>query len=160
MITDDIFGFGPFIRDVTEQEQIKQIERDGGYMIQFIENPSENVQLAAVYKSPQSIEHIKNPTERVQLDAVHRSPHSIGYIKNPTEKVQIAAVTHSWRNVLRIDNPTKKVKFVVLTDIEAIMHPKYNYVVEQLFPNSSILVDKWIKYGERVRKTIKKGKAV
>ena len=36
-----------------------------GVLIQFIENPSEEVQLAAVNKEPRTIIHIKNPTQRV-----------------------------------------------------------------------------------------------
>ena len=36
-----------------------------GNLIQFIDNPSETVQLAAVEQDPYSIYYIKNPTQRV-----------------------------------------------------------------------------------------------
>ena len=59
-----------------------------GKLIKFIDNPSEEVQLAAVKKNPYSIQFIKNPSERLQLAAVEQDPYSILYIENPTEKVK------------------------------------------------------------------------
>ena len=57
-------------------------------LIQFIDNPSEEVQLAAVKKFGSSIKHIQNPSEKVQLAAVKQNPYSIEFIQNPTEKVK------------------------------------------------------------------------
>ena len=58
-----------------------------GKLIQFIPNPSEEVQLAAVKEDPFSILFIQNPSEKVQLAAVEENPFSIRSIDNPTEKV-------------------------------------------------------------------------
>jgi hypothetical protein len=58
-----------------------------GDLIQFIDNPSEEVQLAAVKENGYSIQFIQNPSERVQLAAVKQFVGSIQYIQNPTEKV-------------------------------------------------------------------------
>ena len=58
-----------------------------GELIQFIDNPSEEVQLAAVKENGLSIKYIQNPTEKVQLIVVKEIPYLIRYIKNPTEKV-------------------------------------------------------------------------
>jgi len=43
---------------------------NNGELIQFIDNPSEEVQLAAVKKDPYLIRYIDNPSEKVQLAAV------------------------------------------------------------------------------------------
>jgi hypothetical protein len=61
---------------------------NAGKLIQFINNPTEKVQLAAVRKNTYSIRHIKNPTEKVQLVAIKQYPYSIQYIKNPSERTQ------------------------------------------------------------------------
>ena len=58
-----------------------------GDLIKFIDNPSEELQLAAVRSNSYSIQYIKNPSEKVQLAAVEQDPRFIQYIKNPTEKV-------------------------------------------------------------------------
>ena len=59
-----------------------------GVLIQFIENPSEEVQLTAVKDDPFSIKYIENPTEKVGLVVVERDPFLIRYIDNPSEKVK------------------------------------------------------------------------
>jgi hypothetical protein len=59
-----------------------------GDLIQFIDNPSEEVQLVAVGEISHSIRFIHNPTERVQLTAIEKNPSSIQHIVNPSEKVK------------------------------------------------------------------------
>ena len=65
----------------------KQVYNVGG-LIQFIDNPSEKVGLAAVKKAGNLIRYIQNPTEKVQLAAVKKDPYLIQFIKNPTEGVK------------------------------------------------------------------------
>ena len=60
-----------------------------GYNIRFIDNPSEEVQLAAVKEDGGSVQFIKNPLEEVKLEAVKEDGYAIQYIKNPTEEVQL-----------------------------------------------------------------------
>ena len=94
--------------------QILSGER-GPYAIQYIKNPSEKVQLAAVEKNARAIQYIKNPTEKVQLVAVRKDPYVIGYIKNPSEKVQLAAVKKDpLVIILHIKNPTEKVQLAAV----------------------------------------------
>jgi hypothetical protein len=107
--------------------QILSGER-GPYAIQYIKNPSEKVQLAAVEKNARAIQYIKNPTEKVQLVAVKKDPYVIGYIKNPSEKVQLAAVKKDpLVIILHIKNPTEKVQLAAVKlnkkAIERIKHP-------------------------------------
>ena len=50
---------------MTDLEKVKQ----DGHAIQYIENPSEEVQLEAVQRHGYAIYHIENPSEEVQLIA-------------------------------------------------------------------------------------------
>ena len=71
--------------------------------IQYIKNPSEAVQLAAVNKYGDSIQCIKNPSEAVKLAAVKKDRCAIEYIENPSEELKLIAVNH-------IKNPSEEVK--------------------------------------------------
>jgi hypothetical protein len=82
-----------------------------GKLIQFIDNPSEEMkQVAMVQEDPSSIQYIENPSERVQLAAVKKLGNSIRFIENPSEEVQLAAVKKNPRVIRHIKNPTQKVK--------------------------------------------------
>ena len=59
-----------------------------GYIIKYIKNPSEEIQIEAVRKNGYAIRFIKNPSEEIQIEAVKENGYAIEYIKNPTEKVQ------------------------------------------------------------------------
>jgi hypothetical protein len=48
-------------------------------------------QIAAVQKDPYAIQYIKNPSEQVQIAAVKQDGYAIKYIKKPSEQVQLAA---------------------------------------------------------------------
>jgi DNA-dependent RNA polymerase auxiliary subunit epsilon len=61
---------------------------NNGELIQFIDNPSEEVQLAAVKENGYSIKFIDNPSEEVQLAAVKENGYSIKFIDNPSGKVK------------------------------------------------------------------------
>jgi len=77
--------------------------------IKYIENPSEDVQLASVQKSPTTIAYIKNPSEQVQLAAVQKYGRTIQIITlkgiEPSEKVQLAAVKQDDSSIEFISNP-------------------------------------------------------
>ena len=59
--------------------------------IQYIKNPSEEVQLEAVKQNGFAIQYIKNPSEEVQLEAVKQNGLAIQYIKNPSEELRLLA---------------------------------------------------------------------
>ena len=65
-------------------------------LIEYIKNPSEEIQLMAVQKSGFLIKHIIRkgiePSEEVKLAAVKQHGFSIEYIENPSEQVQFVAV--------------------------------------------------------------------
>ena len=80
-------------------KMIQSLIESSGSIIQFIVNPSEELQLVAVKQKGGAIEHIKNPSEQVQLAAVNKSGNEIEYIINkgivPSEQVQLAAVNQN-----------------------------------------------------------------
>jgi hypothetical protein len=75
-----------FIREPSEEMQLAAVRQDG-YAIQHLRDPSEAVQLAAVLQNSESIQHIREPSEAVQLVAVQEDAWVIQYIKNPTPRV-------------------------------------------------------------------------
>jgi hypothetical protein len=74
-------------------------------MIEFIKNPSEDIQFAMVMYDPISIGYISNPSERVQLAAIKEDVGVIIHINKPTEKVQLAAVRRDIGIFEFINNP-------------------------------------------------------
>jgi hypothetical protein len=63
-----------------------------GYNIQWIDNPSEEIQLKAVIYAWDVIKLIKNPSESVKIAAVKHCGYAIQLIENPSEAVQLEAV--------------------------------------------------------------------
>jgi hypothetical protein len=98
------------IGEVNSKYNLGKQVYNNGKLIQFIDNPSEEVQLAAVKKLGSSIQYIQNPSERVQLAAVKDNPSSIQYIQNPSEKIQLVAVKQNPYSIYCIKNPTEGVK--------------------------------------------------
>lgn len=61
------------------------------WALQYIQNPSEDVQLAAARKNGWSIQYIQNPSIAVQLAAVQQEWLIIKCIKNPSRTFQLSA---------------------------------------------------------------------
>ena len=82
------------LRDMLVQdfldEQLKMINYEPS-LIQFIKDPSEKLQLAAVTECPYAIEFIEDPSEKVQLVVITKKPYILHWIKNPFEKVKLVA---------------------------------------------------------------------
>ena len=84
---------------MTDLEKVKL----DGWAIQFIENPSVEVQLAAVRQNGCSIMHIDNPPLEVQLAAVQRNGRAIYYIKNPSI-VEVPGDSEVTKSQIILDN--------------------------------------------------------
>ena len=94
------------IYSLTEEEQKRKLQNDGNN-IQYINNPSEELQLIAVKENGCAIKYIDNPSEKVQLEAISSHPSSIYYINNPCEDAQILAVGQDPNVIIDIKNPTE-----------------------------------------------------
>ena len=101
------------IGEVNPKYNLKKHVYKNGKLIQFIDNPSEEVGLAVVSRDPFSIKYIQNPSEEVQLVAVKKNGFSIHYIQNPSEKVRLAAVRKNAYSIRFIQNPSERVKQLV-----------------------------------------------
>ena len=116
----------------SEQEALKLVKEDGRN-IQYIENPSVAVQLAALKQDHFAFRYIKNPSEAVQLFAVKMDvPYyndNLQFIKNPSEEVQLAAVKNKkgGGNLEYIKNPSEEMQWAAIKNggcyIEYIKNP-------------------------------------
>jgi hypothetical protein len=135
----------------TDRGQLKLVRNDG-FNIRHIINPSEAVQIAAVEQEPFAIEDIKNPSEAVQLAAVKRNAYSIKFIENPSVEVQIAAVKQNGCAIKYIPNPVPLVVMTALKSKRLIqLKPRYESFVKETFKDNTILMKKWLRYGETMR---------
>lgn len=87
-------------------EQLEVISNHGS-MIQHLNNPNEEFQLAAVKNNPESIRFIRYPTERVIEEAIDIDSSVIQYIDDPSEDIQVMAVKNNPENINLIDNPCR-----------------------------------------------------
>ncbi len=113
----------------TEEDQIELVNMDG-LAIRYIDHPSVAVQMAAINQYSWAIQHIKNPPEIVQLAAININGWSVKYI----------------------DNPTKPVLLKALKSQDFIDDDKsYNDFIKKYFANNTLLMKKWLRYGEAMR---------
>jgi hypothetical protein len=88
--------------------------QQNGRAIRYIKNPSPKVQMAAVQQYGESIRHIKNPSPEVQMAAVQRDGEAIRYIKNPSPEMQMAAVQRDGGAIRYINNPSPEVQMAAV----------------------------------------------
>ena len=116
----------------SEDEKIAYIRQYHG-MFEYVENPSENVQLAVIEsayenfydrtKGNRYFKLIENPSELVQLVAVKRNGYEIQYIENPSEAVQFAAINSDPDSIQYIENPSEAVQLeAIRRDGESIQY--------------------------------------
>lgn len=103
---------------ITEEMMLEILQANGGWMIMYIVNPSEKIQLEAVKKNGDNITFIKTPTEEVQFEAFKeiitaekgiRHNYSLNRYNLcfvPTEKVCIEAIKYSSLAYEFIKKPT------------------------------------------------------
>lgn len=84
-----------WIQNPTEEECLKAVYANPNY-IEYIEEPNENVQVAAIKNKlarPGAIfKLIKNPVQAVWVELVRERPSSILEMRNPNEGLQMAAI--------------------------------------------------------------------
>lgn len=113
---------------------LSQVKQDG-LTLQYVKNPSPNIQLEAVKQNGYAIQYIHNPSETLQLEAVKQTGLSIKYIKNPSLNIQLEAI---------IQNPTA-IQYTIQTFelIEEAIKSKLKFL--ELI-NFSILTDQQYQY--------------
>jgi hypothetical protein len=142
----------------SEGQQIALVKRAWN-SIRLIDNPSEAVQLAAVTRDGLALDIIVKkgikPSEAVQIAAVSESGIIIQDIRNPSEAVQLAAVNQTGYAIefIKVELITQLVAKTALIDVKYIKHHResYNEMVHKLFANNTVLLKKWLRYGEAMR---------
>lgn len=116
--------YGYLIYSATEEEQRKKLQINGKD-IQYINNPSEELQFIAVREEGYALEYIDNPSEMIQIEAIKENPYAIQYISNPSEKLQLLAVKRNPLSIIDIKNPTEKVIEEVVKSIDYMYESMY-----------------------------------
>jgi hypothetical protein len=96
----------------TYEEKLKQIKLDG-HLIRHVEDPDENMQIAAVSQHGYAIQFLRNPSVKVQLAAVRQNGNALIQIDQSaqvSEEVQIAAVIKNQFTISLIEFPTHSVQ--------------------------------------------------
>lgn len=86
----------------------KEAIRIGGEIIMFlIKNPSEEIKMFAIDMYPYSLEYIKDPSYEMQKRAIMKCGRVIKFVPNPSEELQLIAINDDWGNIECIINPAK-----------------------------------------------------
>ena len=102
-----------YLKNPSVQVQLESVGKNG-LMIRFIKNPNEQVQLESVRQNGWAIEYIENPSEQAQLESVRQYGYAIAYIKNPNEQVQLESVRKDGYAIRYINNPSERVQLEAL----------------------------------------------
>jgi hypothetical protein len=174
----EVTNYQKSLDGMSEQDQILAVKTHMDHL-RNIKNPSEAVQLAAVSSNGHSIYHIMDkgivPSEAVQLAAVSSVGEVVGDLTDPSEAVQLAAVNQDAWAIQYIDNPSPEVQQTavdnagwevlqyvhnrspivvknVLMNYELITDEiLYRFVVTTLLKDNTLLMKKWLRYGETMR---------
>ncbi len=115
----------------------------------------EQKQLKAVQHDYTAIGDIKNPSENVQLMAVCTNGLSIKYLYQngiePSEVVQMAAVSRAGSAIAYIPNPSNNVLMTAFKNPSFVKSKFYDKMVKQYFKDNTMLMKKWLRYGETMR---------
>lgn len=109
--------------------------QDDGYQIKNVpsEFQTEELQYLAVRTMPLAIEWIENPSETVQLGAVKRNGKALKLIKNPSYEVQKAAVKQCGYAIQWIQHPSKE-----LIDLAIQQTPRSIFYVQDFATKEQI----------------------
>lgn len=149
-----------YINNLSEDEQIKLINKEGTYLIDFIKNPSEKVKLAIVKKNGYSIwvfgvpfeilgngyvqdyicsDKYNDPSEEIQIAAVKNIGYAIKYIKNPSEIVKLEAIKNRASAIQHIKDPSEELQLEAIKQDPDAMEYLRKYITA---PKALILLDK------------------
>ncbi len=104
---------------------IEEAVRTKGWAIQFIENPSEELQIIAVSRDYDAIKYIEDPSEKVQLKAIQTYYAAIKFINKPTLKAKIEAVKSNGEAINYMNNyDLDEIKLFIEANINVV---KYIY---------------------------------
>jgi hypothetical protein len=99
-----------------------------------------------------NIKDIEDPCEEVQIAAIQKATLSIKYIKTPTLKAQMEAVQRNAGMIIHILSPYQEVIDHILKCQDLIMFKEiWDNSIKSIFKDNSIMVNKWLRYGNNIR---------
>ncbi len=106
------------------------INRCGEY-IYYIQNPTEDMHIAAIKQTPLALKYIDKITENIIKASIEHHGYAIKYITNPTTEMCVNAVKYSYLELKDIKSPTKRVLKTAI---------KHNYlaILEISYPSEEI----------------------
>jgi hypothetical protein len=105
------------LKYLSEDVRIKIIVTDPYYYYNYLERSgglTDYIILECVKRKPSIIQYVNNPSEEVQLEGVKHTGYNIEYLYNPAEVVQIAAVKNSAIALSHIQNPSEEVQLAAV----------------------------------------------
>lgn len=125
-----------FVDSPTEKMQLLAI-KSNGLAIQFIKNPSEKIQLLAVKNDGLAIQYLPDASDVVKRAAVVENPEAFKLIKNPSEHVIEAMILHDYTFIKKIKNPSPQLQvFATSAHKEAIIYISSDLLCEEAALNS------------------------
>jgi hypothetical protein len=137
---------------VGENMKLSDLKESGpGGSIDWDAQPIEK-QLIMVKADPWSIELISDPDEELQLVAVRLDPEAVQFIENPTISVQRLVIAGNPWNIDYINNPSPAIVIEVLKNPQVFADEfYYSTYVKRYFANNTLLMKKWLRYGDLMR---------
>jgi flagellum-specific peptidoglycan hydrolase FlgJ len=122
-ISDNAFILNSiFISEKTKLEEVKR----NGYVIKYINNPTEELQIEAIKQDGFFIKYMKNPSVKVRLEAVKQIGYAIKYLTNPSEEEKLAAVRQSGDAIKYMKDPSVKIQVeAVKQNVSSIVYIRY-----------------------------------
>lgn len=122
----------------TEVKQIMQKLMETGLYIEEVENPTEEMQIQAVTKTPSMFAKMENPSEAVIEAGLSRKGSNLHHVANPTDKQRRIALQQDGEAIMYIKNPTEAEQFIAVKQnpnnvllIEDVAEPVLQYAVQQ-----------------------------
>jgi hypothetical protein len=102
-----------FIKDPSYELQMAAVKQKG-QVIRFIKDPSYELQLAAVNQTGMALQYIKDPSYELQLAAVKQNGYAIRFIKDPSYELQLAAVKQNAHAIRFIKDPSEEIQLAAV----------------------------------------------
>lgn len=101
--------FGEF-----NNQQKERLSGLNGSVIQYIDNPTENMKINAVKNKPAMIKFIDNPSIKIQEAAVNKDHRVIKFINNPGYVIQKKVITKEPNFIKNIIDPDEKLQLIAV----------------------------------------------
>lgn len=140
----------------TDPGNIKNIIKD-------LKNPSDEVQVAAVKREVSILSWLHVQSQKAIEVALKKNPWNIGYVKTPTTEQMMKAIKQDSsviRSLATKDNitlPNEVIQAGLTSDqfIHGQSKEYYDKTIQLIFPTNTLLINKWIRYGDKRREELK-----